>query len=258
MQIVGLERALNWLQDRNCPYWVVYDNDTSTKRKMADNLPVKELKGKEAETTVIDEKSVDDAVRKLKIFLQDYLVNGGNFYLWAKRNANDTTGGFYTWITLPSIPNHQPQASGIGGVPAGSIEELVAKRVAEALEAKKKDDELAELKERLRKIESGESDEAVSGIDRIFNRLEGFIPADYRPLIIQKLLGMDTKTLSTKAAPAVAGEPQEQTESQAQAIAEKALTVLADGEPNLHLILEKLADMKINNPQKYQMALSLL
>ncbi len=243
--IVGIDRILNFVQDRNCPYWVLYDSDkpasaSSQGRKViADNLR-------------FDEETVENGVRRLKITLDDYSETGFVAYLWCKEKANSTSGGYYTGIKLTSNVN------GVAGI--GAIQQQapvdVQGEIKKALEDFQLKQKLEQLERENRELKSEIHKETA--VDRVIERLE-----PYSDLIIKSIFSPNKSTTPIKQMlPAkVAGDsqPTEKNEDDvATDIAMKSLQELASDDDEFHLKLQKLAELKKNNPEMYETAINML
>jgi hypothetical protein len=245
--IIGIDRITNFVQDRKGPYWVIYDSDKAAasssqgRKTIADNLSY-------------DDETVDNAVRRLRAFLNDFQETGFVGYLWCKEKANATSGGYYTAVKISSTIN-QPVA-GIGAFPQQPVVDIQAE-IEKALEGFKTKQRLEELEKENKELRALANQETA--VDRVVTRLEPFIEPMIKGIF-------SPGTPAQKVIPSVAGTPKSEIKEdagsdesdEATKIAMGALQVLADGDDELHLKLQKLADMKTNNPEGYAMALTFL
>lgn len=244
--VVGIDRITNFVQDRKCPYWVIYDSDKTAasssqgRKTIADNLSY-------------DDETTDNAVRRLRAFLNDFQETGFVGYLWCKEKANATSGGYYTAVKISSSIN-QPVA-GIGAIQPQPVIDVQAE-IAKALEAFKMQQRLEALEKENKELRSMANQETA--VDRVVTRIEPFIEPMIKGIFF-------TGTPAPKEMPVLAGTKEKQdagsgssSDNEATKIAMEALEVLADGDDELHLKLQKLAEMKKNNPQMYETALTFL
>jgi hypothetical protein len=244
--IVGIDRILNFVQDRNCPYWVLYDSDkTSTassqgRKVIADNLR-------------FDEETVENGVRRLKITLDDYSETGFVAYLWCKEKAGSTSGGYYTGIKLTSNVNG---VAGIGAIQQQTPVDIQGE-IAKAIEAYQLKQKLEQLEKENKELKSEIHKETA--FDRVIGRLE-----PYSEVIIKSIFTPNkTAVPVNKMLPAnIAGEKDPVSEKKgddvATDIAMKSLQVLASDDDEFHLKLQKLAELKENNPEMYETAINML
>jgi hypothetical protein len=238
--IIGIDRIINFVQDRNCPYWVIYDSDkpaaasSQGRKTIADNLDH-------------DDETVENGVRRLRAFLNDYQETGFVGYMWCKEKSGATSGGYYTGIKLTSI---NPQVAAIGSFPMQQpivdVQAEIAKAI-EAYELKRKLHDLEVENKELRILANSET-----AIDRIIARIE-----PYADPIIKGIF-----TPAPKQIAAVAG-PKQQPNTQnkptkSEIIMYDSLQVLADGDDKIHLKLQKLAKLKKDDPVSYNIAIATL
>lgn len=244
--IIGIDRITNFVQDRKCPYWVIYDSDKTAasssqgRKTIADNLGY-------------DDETTDNAVRRLRAFLNDFQETGFVGYLWCKEKANATSGGYYTAVKISSTIN-QPIA-GIGAIQPQSVIDVQAE-IAKALEAFKTQQRIEALEKENKELRALANQETA--VDRVVTRIEPFLEPMIKGIF-------STGAPVTKEIPMLAGTEKKQdagsnssSDNEATKIAMEALEVLADGDEELHLKLQKLAEMKKNNPQMYETALTFL
>ena len=228
MTITGIERLINWFYDTNAIYWKAFDNDRSgdARKAVASNFDVKD-------------SNRDDAVRKLKSFLELYSTNGGRFYIWAVDKVNNTKGGYYTWFELPAMDNTM---HGIGN--AQISPESIEKRITESLEKYKSEERIKtlekELKETKRLVDN-------SALNRVAENIEPYIP--------HIISGMFPKA----NIPASVGTAKSNTSIEnPEESMRNSLTVLADKTEDLPILLEKLAQLAKEDPEKFELAKSML
>ncbi len=243
--IVGIDRILNWVADRGCPYWTLYDTEGSSRRAIASNWD--QDKEKEAEKKI----SMEEAQRSLKASL-DLYDRGARLYLWVTSTQKNRSGGFYTWILLPDM--FENKGSGISGIgqPVQSIftPENIQEQIKKGIEEYQLKKDLETYQEKIKGLEQEVKDLQPGAIERILTRIEPYLDNYILPAMFDK------KTATTKAIGS--NQTDEQSVKDAQEKAEKALDILAENEPGLADILWKLAMLKKENPQKYEMAKKML
>lgn len=173
LQLVGITRALNYLNERKCQYWTIYDSDSKGRNKIADN-------GTSADTTI------NDAERTLKSTLEDFQDQGGNVYLWVRNSVSDKAGGSYVWVAIPSI-----QPSHVASIGATVSHEDIAIQVQKGIESYKQEllrqKEIDDLKQQIKDLKN--PDNQISGIERVFDRFEPYMPIVAGA--VKKYLGID-------------------------------------------------------------------
>lgn len=234
--ITGIENLIAQPGILNTPYWCAYNDKIEDKNRLRDNYNSQNA-------------SVEDAERGLRLLVNDLSPSGCNLCIWFSDTPKPAKGGYRINFYLPAqSSNYTPPQ--IAGTPAPNVDELITERVNQALESYKREQERKELLDRVKQLETDLREaNKESALDRIVGRLEPF--ADV--LIDHYLPDMNTKTAATTA---VSGSKTD--DDKAQEIAENALAFLADGEPDFHITLQKLAELKKSSPAKYAMAKSML
>lgn len=239
--IEGMERILQFIRDAKKPYVTISDSDRP---------PSNDSSGRVIQFTNCDipEETVDNLVSRVKIFLEGF-TNGYVGYMHLKDTSGTTNGGIKMAI---KISNSNP-VSGIGAInqqPAVNIQEEVQK----AINAYKTELEIEQLKKEIKEKDQIIKDNQLGPIDRVVERLE-----PYMPLLVKGIFGIDMDTQSiTQNVIGKANNSQSETDAEKEKVVIDSLNVLADGEPDVHLLLAKLAELKKNSPAKYAMAKSML
>lgn len=234
--ITGIENLIAQPAILQTPFWCAYNDKIEDKNRIRDNYGTQNA-------------SIEDAEKGLRTLVNDLSQSGCNLCIWFSEAPKPAKGGYRINFYMPAQSPGYAQPIAGTQAPAINVDELVSEKVKQALADYQREQELRALKERIRNLEGDlKESQKETALDRIVGRLEPF--ADV--LIDHYLPDMNTQQAASTA---IAGNAND---DQAQQIAEQALAVLADGEPELHLILKKLADLKQNSPAKYAMAKSML
>jgi len=228
--IIGIERLINWFYDTNAVYWKAFDNDRAgeSRRLVGSNFDVKD-------------STRDDAIRRLRSFLELYSPNGARFYIWAVDKIGNTKGGAYTWFELPAM-DANTQINGIGTVQPTTVD--INAQIKEALEKYKAEERIrtleSELKETKKLVDN-------SALNRVAENIEPYIP--------HIISGMFPKA----NIPASVGttKPNTSIENPEESM-RNSLTILADKTEDLPILLEKLAQLAKEDPEKFELAKSML
>jgi hypothetical protein len=240
--ITGIDRIINFVQDRNCPYWAIYDSDKTSDASS---------KGRKlyADNWKYDDETVENGARRLKAFLNDFQETGFVGYMWCKEKSGATSGGYYTGIKLSSI---NPQVAAIGSFPMQQPIVDVQAEIAKAIKAYEIERKLEQLENENKELRILANSETA--FDRILTRLE-----PYSESVIK---GIFNTAKAPKSITSVAGtklqEPENVDSDEATKIAMESLQVLADGDDEIHLKLQKLAELKKNDPVSYEFAITTL
>jgi hypothetical protein len=239
--IVGLDRILNWVQERGEPVWTVYDSDTKDKKTIATNE-----KQNPPDT-------LDNAIKRLRVFLSDY-ENGLVAYLWTKPSQKANSGGFYTVFRIPSFSGSNSTSNNSVGVMAGigSVEELTTKIKAEIekdMEQKRILQENTDLKKQLLELQPGTLERVIG---RVWETIEPFAPEMAKSIFKKEITG--AMVTGTEEEQKLSGSNEEEKAHKLQT----ALERLYAKDPEIHIKLEKLADLQEKNPGMYNQAISIL
>jgi len=229
MTIIGIERLINWYYDTNAVYWKAFDNDRAgdSRRMVGSNFDVKD-------------SNRDDAIRRLRSFLELYSPNGARFYIWAVDKTGNTKGGAYTWFELPAM-DANTQISGIGTVqPAVDI----SAQIQEALDKYKAEERIRHLETELAETKKLVND---SSTERVMTTLEPYVPHIISGVFPKIKLPANVGSTEGKT---TISNPEESMRN--------SLEILADSTDDLPLMLEKLAKLAKEDPEKFEMAKSML
>lgn len=240
--IVGIERIIQYVKERGAPYWVIYDSDRAATSSGAGRKAIADNLRHEGET-------LENGLRRLREFLSDYQDAGVGLvaFLWCKEKANASSGGYYTWIKITATNGMPPNP--ISGFPQiGAITpDDIEKRIQDALMKYQTEMRLKALEEENRELKR--LAELETPVDRVIGRIEPYLD----PLL---------KGIFTPAVPSQISGHQRNNNNADAGSAEKivleSLKVLADGDDEIHLKLQKLAELKKTNPTMYQMAIGQL
>lgn len=235
--ITGIENLVKQPGILNCPYFRVYYDKPGDKNKVRDNHH-------------IEKSTIEDCERQLRSLIEDFRESGCNFTFWFTESTGQTAlkGGYYVQFYLPAQNGYNVNGHGIGSL---SKEEVLASQneaVTKALNDFKLQLRLEEQAKEIAELKKQARISQPNGFERVFTRLEPAINA-----IIKKEYGIEMGTESAN----VSGTGTQNDDEINKMILE-SIEVLNENEGDIHIILQKLAQMKRENPEKYKMAKSML
>lgn len=239
--ITGIENLIAQPSILNSPYWAAYADRVADGNKVRDNYPP----AKGGEDSQTDSITIEDSERTLRRFITDLSASGCNLVFWFSDRPRPSKGGYRISFYLPAQTG-QPQINAIGSIPqmpAVDIEKTIDERVNAHIDRFMAEQEKRNLQARIKELETQLKDTAETPFDRVIGRLEPFINPLLENMFSPKAAVTATNIGTSKADP-----------NQDQAIAEKALTELAEIEPELPTLLAKLAKLAKEDPGTYNMA----
>jgi len=248
--IVGIERILNWMQDRKCAYFTIYDSD----REDSDSSKGRKKIATNTDTT----DDLETGIRRLKGVLNDY-VEGLTGYLWVKPAKEGKAGGFYTCFKIYSTNGvSREPVNPIASI--GSIDDLKNQIRSEILKDIEHDNlkkEVLELKEQNKNLQPGIMENVVNDI---WGTIKPFAPV----IAKQMFLANPASVISGNRSDAKSTDTDNHTDDKGSNEEEKAhklqlaLERLYAKDPEIVGKLEKLADLQENDPDTYEQATSML
>jgi len=232
MTIIGIERLANWFYDSNAMYWKAFDNDRSgdSRKVVGTNFEIKN-------------SSKEDAMRRLRSFLELYSNTGGRVYIWAVDKTTNSKGGFYTWFEITTSENGSHNS--IGAAPQNIVSPGdIEKQILEALTKYKAEEKIRTLEAELKETKALVND---SSTERVMTTLEPYVPHIIAGVFPKVKIPVGVGSTSSKS---TIENPEESMHN--------SLGVLNESTDDLPLLLEKLAKLAKEDPEKFELAKSML
>ena len=233
--ITGIENLVKQPGILQCPYFRVYYDKEDDKHRLRDNHHIENC-------------SIEECERLLRSLIDEYRDSGCNFIFWFTTGIGQTAlkGGYHIQFYLPAQNGHSNP--GIGYLSKEEVMSMNNDAVTKALNdfkltlrLEQQSKEIAELKKQVRTSQP-------NGLERVFERMQPLITA-----IAKKEYGIEMGTQAN-----ISGTGDNQNEDEINKTILESLDILNEGEGDIHLILQKLAQMKRENPEKYKIAKSML
>jgi hypothetical protein len=236
--IFGLDQLLHYIDKCNCIYFKIVVSDSEADKKGSCLLTNYEK----------ENQSIEDVRREVLDYCDTIKFRGGDFTIWLSNKPKTSTPEFRQNVEIPpAFINQNISGPGIGNYHSqgGNIQEMIQDAVNKALDAQKKEWEIHRLQKELEDAKKELRESQPGAFERVIGRLEPYVP-----MFIKTAFPMNAE----KAASAVSGESPSIGEDEVQKIAEEALIRLAKIYPeDLHLLLQKLANLAEANPSISQM-----
>lgn len=162
--MVGKENLFAWIKANNTPYWTLYNSTSNAKL---------------AESPDTDNYGLEESINNLDTFL-GFLGNKGRYYIVAKQTPDGTKKGvFKTSFELAQSQQPTAQLPGMYGI-GGNIDEVVEKRVKEAVEKYQLKHQLDMLTEKFnmlsKEAEEGKESTFEKVLTKAIGKIEPFLP----------------------------------------------------------------------------------